>query len=223
MRLALCLIAALLFAILTSMYAGASSGMWPVPSGGEYSSPVFYFYDDFIRADSGTLGANWTEIPSLGGVAIQSNSVVGANTSSPNVAVLSVSPDLINGKLTAKANRGQSTQAQPGVVFRYVDADNYSAISFSAWNDEIRYMKCTAGVSEIFGTVSCPLPQTTGKEFSVVFNGSAISVDCGNDSSIDLSSTDPAAPVSGNVGVSLSEGTSSSAMINWFEGENYGY
>ena len=54
MRLAICFIAPLLFAICTSMYAGASSGMWPVPNNAQVVSGGDAEYTMFWDCESAT-------------------------------------------------------------------------------------------------------------------------------------------------------------------------
>lgn len=176
----------------------------------------FSYSDTF--ADSTLSAKGWTQVPIDSVVQLSEGSIRGNIINSINMLVRTTNPNFLNGTINVNVGRtSNSSQAQPGTVFRYVDSLNYSVAYCKPWSSEIAYFRMVAGVATDIATATFALPADAPKLLNVVFNGATVTVSY--DGSTILTATD-SNPLAGNLGPLVKEGAVLAARVYDWSGES---
>lgn len=116
--------------------------------------------DDFNRADSATLGAlsggTYTWVDGIGDIQISGNTATGL-ADQMDVSILTPTISTNSGTFTANVNAGLSPWGYAGVVFGYVDSNNYWRVMISP-TDPVKKLEIVQVVAGSDNSVSTETP-----------------------------------------------------------------
>lgn len=181
--------------------APASAG---IEVGASAAVDLFSFTDDFNRSDNDSLGANWTE--QTGDIDIESNAAhhQGGGLSR---AIVSSSPSVANGVLSATLDPEGSSFSNCALYFRYTDSNNYYKLTYNSdvggSNIDLLLESYVSGSGSTVATGALN-GFNTSKDIVITFSGTSIVVTADTTEYIDTTDSDH---TTGNVGFGFERGT----------------
>jgi hypothetical protein len=176
--------------------------------------------DDFNRADSATLGAlsggTYTWADGTGDIQIYSNTATGL-ADQMDVSILSPAVSINAGTFTANVNAGLSPWGYAGVVFGYVDSDNYwrAMISPTDPTKRVEVIQVVAGSDNSIASAASAISVNVDYIMTVRVTASTVQVDIDGVGTNILDITGLTIPL-GNVGMASYSTVSYSGYLDNF-------